>query len=223
MAEELRLRAAPETEKSQFEDEALETIWEIAEKKGAVTLDDLKAEIEDEKGIRAMEGDGLITIRDGAIEFTGEGRRRAKDITRRHRLAERLFVDVLALRDFEVEACRLEHAISPEVEEAICTLLGHPPTCPHGRPIPRGKCCKLYVKKITPLVASLADAEVGEIYKVVFLTTPMIDRLASIGLVAGSVVRLQQKKPSCVLTIDETTIAVDEEVAKGIFVKKHEG
>jgi len=222
MSDELRMRAAPETEKAQFEDEALEAIWEIAEEKKEVTLAELNHDLKDEQAILNMVADGLITLRDGKVEFTGEGRRRARDITRRHRLAERLFVDVLALTDFERDACRFEHAISTEVEEAICTLLGHPPTCPHGRPIPRGECCKLYVKKVTPLVVSLTEAEVGGPYRVVFLRGPMIDRLASIGLVAGSDIKVQQKRPSYVLSIDETTIAIEEDVAKGIFVKKHE-
>ena len=223
MSDELRKRAAPETEKTQFEDEALEAIWELAETKKEVTLAELDEDLNDEQAILNMVGDGLITISDkGLIEFTEEGRRRARDITRRHRLAERLFADVLALTDYERDACRLEHAISPEVEEAICTLLGHPPTCPHGRPIPRGQCCKLYLKKVTPLVVSLTEAEVGTPHRVVFLRGPIIDRLASVGLVAGSEIKLQQKKPSFVLTIDETTIAIEEDVAKGIFVKKHE-
>lgn len=223
MNEETRkTRSAPETEKGQFEDEALELIWELAEKNGKVSLPELNRELknEEEANVLRMSSDGLITIEDGEVNFTQEGRRRAKDVIRRHRLAERLFVDVLALQDYEADACKFEHAISPGVEEAICTFLGHPPTCPHGKPIPRGACCKLYARKVTPLVASLLDSQVGGSYKVVFLNTPMIDRLACIGLVAGSIVKLQQKKPSVVLSVDETTMAIEEDVARGIFVKK---
>ncbi len=224
----LKMRAAPETEKRQFEDEALESLWELYEKSGSgmgtggetVSLEELKSSLENAPALDGMHKEELIEISGGRVKFTGAGRLRARDITRRHRLAERLFADILALNEYEEDACRFEHAISPEVEEAICTFLGHPPTCPHNRPIPRGKCCKLYAKKVTPLVASLADSQVGEDYKVVFLRTPMIDRLASIGLVAGSLIRLVQKKPSYVLKVDETTIAVEEEVAKGVFVKK---
>ncbi len=224
----LKTRAAPETEKRQFEDEALESLWELFEKEGPsaenVSLEELKnSSLGNISALEGMHRDGLIEISPGGrVKFTEAGRLRARDITRRHRLAERLFADILALNEYEEDACRFEHAISPEVEEAICTFLGHPPTCPHNRPIPRGKCCKLYTKKVTPLVASLADSQVGEDYKVVFLRTPMIDRLASIGLVAGSMIRLVQKRPSYVIKVDETTIAVEEEVAKGVFVKKHE-
>ncbi len=223
----LKTRAAPETEKRQFEDEALESLWELFEKEGpsadTASLEELNSGLDNAAALEGMHRDGLIEISPGGrVKFTEAGRLRARDITRRHRLAERLFADILALNEYEEDACRFEHAISPEVEEAICTFLGHPPTCPHNRPIPRGKCCKLYTKKVMPLVASLADSQVGEDYKVVFLRTPMIDRLASIGLVAGSMIRLVQKRPSYVIKVDETTIAVEEEVAKGVFVR-HEG
>lgn len=215
-------RAAPETEKRQLEDEALETVWELAETTNEVFLAEVAREFQNEQAILGMVDDGLISIREGKVEFTEEGKARARDITRRHRLAERLFADVLELNEYELDACRLEHVISAEVEEAICTFLGHPPTCPHGKPIPRGRCCKLYSRKVTPLVVSLIDAEMGSELRVVFLRTPILDRLASIGLVAGSVIKLQQKHPSYVLKIDETTIAIEEEVARGIFVKRHE-
>lgn len=206
------------TEKSLFEDEALETMWELGEK-GDVRFKDVVADVGDAKGVKRMEKDGLIVISGEMVSFTEEGRCRARDITRRYLLAERLFADVLSLKDYKEDACRFEHAISPEVEEAICTFLGHPPTCPHGRAIPRGECCKVYTRKIKPLVQSLADVEVGISMNVVFISTPHVDRLASMGLMPGAVIKLHQKKPSYVLSIDETTLAVDEEIVRGIYVK----
>jgi DtxR family Mn-dependent transcriptional regulator len=172
-----------------------------------------------DEGVLRMQTDGLIEVLDGKVHLTEEGSSRARDITRRHLLAERLFADVLDLKEYEEDACRFEHAISPGVEEAICTFLGHPPTCPHGRPIPRGKCCKLYARKLQPLVQSLRDMEVGKSAKVLFINAPAMDRLASIGLVPGAEIRLSQKKPSYVIDIDETTMAIDEDIARGIFVK----
>jgi len=213
-----RTYTASETEKGIFEDEALEAIWELAES-GDVRLDDAVREVGSEEGILRMREDGLIAIKDGLITLTETGRPRARDITRRHLLAERLFADVLDIKDYEDDACRLEHAISPAVDEAICTFLGHPPTCPHGRPIPKGECCKLYTKKVRPLVQGLPDMDVGGCARVVFIKSPAMDRLASIGLLPGVVVKLQQKKPSIVLSIDETTIAIDEDIARGIYVK----
>jgi putative ABC transport system ATP-binding protein len=78
------------------------------------------------------------------VELTGKGRQKAADIIRRHRLAERLFTDSLALEselEIEQQACKFEHILSPEATDKICTFLGHPKTCPHGAPIPAGRCC----------------------------------------------------------------------------------
>ncbi len=88
-----------------------------------------------------------VSIGDGSmiVELTDRGRKKAADIIRRHRLAERLFTDSLALdseTEIEQQACKFEHILSPEATEKICTFLGHPRTCPHGALIPRGACCR---------------------------------------------------------------------------------
>lgn len=93
----------------------------------------------------ALKPDGVSTG-DGSqiVELTERGRRRAADIIRRHRLAERLFTDSLAMdseTEIEQQACKFEHILSPGATDKICTFLGHPRTCPHGAPIPRGECC----------------------------------------------------------------------------------
>src|SRR5437899_732356 len=87
---------------------------------------------------------GLLNASDGRFEFTAHGESRARSVIRRHRLAERLFMDVLAISDdvaVESNACTFEHILSPEVTDRICTFLGHPTTYPHGSPIPPGDCC----------------------------------------------------------------------------------
>ncbi len=93
----------------------------------------------------ALKPDG-VSIGDGTmiVELTSRGRQRAADIIRRHRLAERLFTDSLALdseTEIEQQACKFEHILSPEATDKICASLGHPRTCPHGAPIPPGPCC----------------------------------------------------------------------------------
>ena len=78
------------------------------------------------------------------IEFTERGRKRAADVIRRHRLAERLFTESLGMineTEIEEQACKFEHILSPEATERICAFLGHPKTCPHGAAIPAGDCC----------------------------------------------------------------------------------
>src|SRR5689334_17283008 len=94
----------------------------------------------------ALKPDG-VSIGDGSliVEFTERGRKKAADIIRRHRLAERLFTDSLAMdseTEIEQQACKFEHILSPEATDKICSFLGHPRTCPHGAPIPLGSCCK---------------------------------------------------------------------------------
>src|ERR1043165_354930 len=75
---------------------------------------------------------------DRSLHLTDKGRRLATTVVRRHRLAERLLVDVIGLEWEKVhrEADRWEHAISADVEEKLVELLGDPATCPHGNPIP---------------------------------------------------------------------------------------
>ena len=75
---------------------------------------------------------------DRSLRLTDEGRSIATSIVRRHRLAERLLVDIIGLEWEKVhkEADRWEHAISADVEEKLVQLLGDPATCPHGNPIP---------------------------------------------------------------------------------------
>ena len=85
----------------------------------------------------------LVALHDGEAQLTPEGSQRARDVVRRHRLAERLFKDTFSVDETEAhtQACRFEHIISPELDRRICTFLGHPKTCPHGNPIPPGECC----------------------------------------------------------------------------------
>ena len=88
---------------------------------------------------RRIAKEGLVTIpANKEVEITTKGQKAAKSIARRHRLAKRFVVDILGL-DFyraHIEAHRLEHAISPELEECIRNLLGDPTTNSFGRPIP---------------------------------------------------------------------------------------
>ena len=162
------------------------------------------------------------------MTLSAEGERRARDVVRRHRLTERLFKDLLAVSDstMEDQACELEHILSPEATESVCTLLGHPPTCPHGRPIPPGPCCGAFQKTMRPLVTGLQHFELGATGRIVFIAPKFhdrMDRLAALGVIPGSELRLHQRSPSYVIGIGETTIALDPEIAGEIFVKPVEG
>jgi putative ABC transport system ATP-binding protein len=80
---------------------------------------------------------------DDMISFTPQGRRRAGEVIRRHRLSERLFYEMFQIHEdlLDENACKIEHSLSKEVTEKLCIFLKHPQTCPHGSPIPAGVCC----------------------------------------------------------------------------------
>jgi len=107
----------------------------------------------------AIRPEGIFSTDGSAVvAFTPRGRDRAGSIIRRHRLAERLFTDSLAMdseSEIEQQACKFEHILSPGATDKICSFLGHPRTCPHGAPIPRGPCCG--GKKLVDDAATLSE------------------------------------------------------------------
>ncbi|MGQ0778278.1 MAG: metal-dependent transcriptional regulator [Pseudonocardiales bacterium] len=122
----------------------LRTIFEL-EEEGVVPLRARIAERLGQSGptvsqtVARMERDGLLTVADDRhLELTAAGRGRATSVMRKHRLAERLLVDVIGLEWEEVhnEACRWEHVMSDAVERKLIALLGNPTTSPYGNPIP---------------------------------------------------------------------------------------
>ena len=113
--------------------------------------------------IRRMTREKLVTTSsEKEISLTKLGLTEAESILRRHRLAERLAVDVLKvdLRRAHEEAHRLEHAFSPYLESRVVEILGYPTTCPFGHPIPGSK----YVFNNSTVF--LNQAKVGEGYLV---------------------------------------------------------
>ncbi len=208
-------------------DEALELLWVLGEE-GHRDLKRFKLSSDDsdvEALVGTLQSEGLIILSDSEINLTDKGSGLAKALVRRHRLAERLFMDVFDLSEgiVEEDACKVEHILSEELTDSVCTFLGHPPVCPHGKPIPRGECCRKYSLDVKPVVVRLNDFEVGRAGKIVFITpseASRIGRLSSIGIIPGTIIKLLQKKPSIVLQMDETTIAIDPELAREIFVKK---
>jgi DtxR family Mn-dependent transcriptional regulator len=91
--------------------------------------------------IGRLERDGYVTrLDDKSLRFTEDGRGQARAIVRRHRLIERFLTDVLGIPWDEVheEAERLEHAMSPVLEERMLAAIGDAKTCPHGHPIVDG-------------------------------------------------------------------------------------
>lgn len=207
-------------------DEILECIWSMREK-GLNKYEDVMEGVangDTSDLIRKMEKAGFVSLSGDEVKLTEKGEVRARDLTRRHRLAERLFHDVLevSMKESEETACEIEHFLSPSVTDSVCSFLGHPPTCPHGKPIPRGSCCSKYSAEFKPLVMQLKGLEVGTRGRIVFIRPSQgsrLERLASMGIIPGSIIKLKQKRPSFILEIDETTLAVDNLIAEEIYVK----
>ena len=209
-------------------EEVLETIWTF-EEKGRCTLENVKKEHEqavgyvvDDEILSEMERSGLVKISGTEIALTAEGKVQAEPIIRRHRLAERLLVDILGMsfEEMEVSACEYEHTLAPGLTEAICTLLGHPRECPHCSPIPEGECCKRADKAVTSFVKSLDALEVGDEVRISFIRKGdpvLIGKLVSFGVSPGKRIKIRQKFPAYVIQIDNTQIALEQDIAADIY------
>lgn len=206
-------------------EEVLEAVWSGMEQ-GATKREDLNrlADVPiDESLLEALKDRRLIEEKDGSLRFTKEGEERARGIIRRHRLAERLVHDILAVPMSEVEAnaCAFEHLVAPGITESICTLLGHPGQCPHGRSIPEGHCCVEARKSIESIVISADQMHTGEQARVAYINTKnysRLQKLTSFGISPGVSVKLHQRRPAFVLECEQTQIAIEEALAKEIYV-----
>ncbi len=211
-------------------EEVLEELWTAQEAQSLHSISTLARRIHagPSEGwggvVQELIEEGLVALDGEVLRLTPEGDARAREVVRNHRLAEVLFYQVLQLpmKDSEAEACRLEHLLSSEAAEAVCTFLGHPPVCPHGRPIPPGRCCQALSRPQAPLLAPLTHLKPGQQAKVVLLAPKHRDRLeqlADLGLTPGAVVHFKQKQPSVVVEVDRTLLALEDDIAAGIYVR----
>lgn len=216
-------------EKAGFHDlreELLEQTWNLSEE-GNCSLSELQERSGGGQCASAIEDlcrEGLLSVVGKDVCLTDRGRKLASHVVRANRLAARLMTDLLELPGglIEEHACRLEHAISPELAESLCTILGHPPTAPDGRAIPRGRCCESLRAEVGAVVRQLGELEPGEVGRITFIHPRFVERLNSLsvlGIVPGTNIRLKQRHPSVVVEVGETTLALDIDVARDIFVK----
>ena len=209
-------------------EEVAEELWTLGER-GLDRIEDLRASSEVtvlDAALAELSRRGLVRVEAGRFTLTSEGRELARRQVRRHRLAEVLFTTVLEVRDESAvnrTACVMEHVLGAGLADAICAFLGHPRSCPHGKPIPQGPCCRELSQTIEPLVQPLDRLPAGSEGRIVYIVPRERDRLArltNLGIVPGAHVRIQQKVPAFVLTLGETTLAVDPAIAGEIYVKK---
>ena len=208
-------------------DEILERVYTLEEDGirreeallGLADLPVIPAELEE------LAGEGLLDRRGGEVALTDTGRGRAREIVRRHRLAERLLHDVLNMpvEESEAEACSFEHNLTSGITDSICTLLGHPSQCPHRRPIPEGACCRQTRDSVESVVAPLPKLHLGERGTVAYLSAVNLNRIKKLyafGIVPGAGVELVQRSPAFVLKVEETQVALEKSVAQDIFVRR---
>ena len=122
-----------------------------------------------------LEADDLIERTSRQITMTDKGAALARGVVRKHRLAERLLVDIIGL-DWDkahIEAGRWEHVISDDVEERLVVLLGNPTTCPHGNPIPG-------VERPVPTQRRLDEAQPGDRIRLERITESVEHEAASL-------------------------------------------
>lgn len=207
---------------SERSQEILETLWIniVEEKKDALSL----GLAEREEAVTELVKNGCVDILKGEVRLKEKGKKEGEKIIRRHRLAERLLVDVLDMKKNLIHevGCKFEHLLLEEVEENVCTLLGHPKMCPHGKPIPPGRCCEKSAREVARVVCLLKDLEIEDRGTIAYLATNdsgRLNRLMAMGALPGISITMVQKFPSYVFQIGQSQFAVDQEMAEGIYVR----
>ncbi len=207
-------------------DEYIESLWYLTEEGEPCTGDERQhgKEIFTEPVLEELRQQALITTDSaGKITLTQKGHDSSRQIVRCHRLAERLLTDVLGMQPKETEegACDFEHVIAPEIADSICTLLGHPRECPHGLRIPEGACCRGERGTLSSAIVALDKLRVGEPAKISYINTlsnTRMHKLAHFGIIPGAEVKVHQRIPAFVLQCGNTQVAMEEDVAREVFV-----
>ena len=209
------------------QEEILESIWSVGDRqnntieavKKRSTVDFTEADLDE------LERQELITRDKENINLANKGKAIAEIIIRRHRLAEILVSSILKLKQSDMEdiACKVEHSLLPEVEESICTLLGHPEFCPDGKRIPRGRCCSGKRRVIDSSIVSLRELAPGESGKITYIKPDKhssFHQLISFGLHPGVIVTVHRNNPAFCIKFENTELALDERVVENIYVWK---
>ena len=211
---------------SEKAEEVLEALWVAVEEEGQAFLDpDAMGFPADDPSYKELTGHALIEIRQGMVYFRPEGREEGKITIRRHRLAERLMMDVLNIRgdEGEYKACQFEHLLNEGADVKVCTMLNHPSTCPHGKPIPPGECCAQARAQgdlgIVPLTEFKSGQE-GEIAYILTEDNKKMQKLMAMGVLPGNRIVLVQAFPSYIFRVGYSEFAIDTNLAREIFVRK---
>lgn len=204
---------------SDNQEEILESLWIIVEEKKDKPD---TAILKDEPAFQELVEKGMIDINKDNL-LTEKGLKEAEKCARRHRLAERLVADILHVKDplLHEASCKFEHGLHHGLEDNVCTLLGHPRTCPHGKSIPMGDCCKSFEKTPQRLVVPLKELEVGDTGKISYINVSekeTLKKLISMGFLPGKKIKLLHRFPSFVFEMENSSFAIDQDLAGTIHV-----
>ncbi len=210
--------------KKRERDEYLEQLWYMKEE-GKDSVDALKSALDtdyDADITNELLSEDLVNLSEemNLITLTEKGEDYAQQLIRAHRLAERLLHNVLG-GDYESGACEFEHTVTPELVDSICILLGHPRECPHGMPIPEGRCCRNSSTTAQSSVIPLVELAVGQSARVAYInckSDQQLHKIDSLCIRPGAVVTLHQRYPTYVIECEDSNIAMDEEIASNICV-----
>ncbi len=171
------------------------------------------------EGVHRLEQLGLADLRpDRTIALTPDGRAMAEHVLRKHRLAERLLIDVLGLEYEHVheEACRWEHVISDRVEAKLVDFLGNPTTSPYGNPIPG-------TEQLEDEAVSLDRTDADKVV-IRYLSEQLqsehdvVAQLDVHGMRSGSTVQVERHPDGFVLRRGEAEVSIDADAARLVFV-----
>jgi len=204
-------------------EEILEGLWAELVEGGKPSCD--TSLMRHEGALSELVKHGLIDLAANKATLTRKGKDAARDCVRRHRLAERLLVDLLDMKKSAVHepGCVFEHILHEGLDENVCTLLGHPKLCPHGKPIPEGKCCTESRRQVGKLIIPLPELEVGAKAEVAYLQThdkASLQKLMAMGILPRTELNLMRRTPTIVFQTGKTQFAIDAELASRIYVRR---
>ncbi len=206
-------------------EEILESMWiaTVEEKQVGCLLSDLDLG-PDDSALTELVRLAYVETRADRLYLRKEGRPEAEMTVRRHRLAERLMMDILDIQGAEgnEQACEFEHLLHEGVDTKICTLLNHPTTCPHGKPIPPGSCCVEARSKGETGVVPLTELKAGQSGEIAYLAISdgqKMQKLMSMGVLPGNRLELVQRFPSYVFKVGHSQFAVDDVLAREIHIR----
>ncbi|MBT0654696.1 metal-dependent transcriptional regulator [Geomobilimonas luticola] len=207
-------------------EEILEALWIAVEEEGRGYEERERISVAaDDPAYRELTGLAFIEVRDERVYFRPEGKEEGRKTIRRHRLAERLMMDVLNIRGETAEdkACQFEHLLNEGVDTKVCTMLNHPTTCPHGKAIPPGDCCMEARQSgdlgVVPLT-ELKSGEEGEIAYILTEDSKKMQKLMAMGVLPGNRIILMQSFPSYIFRVGFSEFAIDTAMAREIFVRR---